>query len=161
MDCPLGNNYKVSVTGFPLVLQICAEHSADLATSGGFFPFGACGTTFPPLCGGTTTRALLRATYEITASRSFVLPPLAGEVPRSEQGGELFSHARQGGCTVLSYWRRSRPPQPSQPQAVSNFRTLRASALSNFGPAGAVKPFCAACLQDAQNPRLPLLTNFQ
>ena len=35
-------------------------------------------------------------------------------------------------------WRRSRPPQPSQPQAVSNLRTLRASALSNLSREAAV-----------------------
>ena len=29
------------------------QHSDELATSGGFSPFGAYGTTFPPLCGGT------------------------------------------------------------------------------------------------------------
>ncbi len=66
----------------------------------GFSPFGAYGTTFPPLCGGTTTRALLCATYEIVVSRSFVLPPLAGKVPRSGQGGALFPRP-QGGLPVF------------------------------------------------------------
>ena len=36
-----------------------------------------------PLCGGTTTRTMLRVTYENTASRSFALPPLAGPFRRS------------------------------------------------------------------------------
>ena len=43
-----------------------------------------------PASGGTTNRAKLRVTYEKIASRSFVLPPLAGEVPRSGQGGMHF-----------------------------------------------------------------------
>ncbi len=43
-----------------------------------------------PASGGTTTRAKLRVTYEKIASRSFILPPLAGEVPRSGQGGMHF-----------------------------------------------------------------------
>ena len=55
-----------------------------------------------PLCGGTTTRAMLRVTYENTASRSFILPPLAGEVPRSGQGGMLFPRPK-GGCMVFSF----------------------------------------------------------
>ena len=53
-----------------------------------------------PASGGTTTRAKLRVTYEKIASRSFVLPPLAGEVPRSGQGGMPFPRP-QGGCMVL------------------------------------------------------------
>ena len=55
-----------------------AKHYGESATFGGFTPFGAYGTTFPPLCGGTTTRALRCATYEIVVLRSFVLPLLAG-----------------------------------------------------------------------------------
>ena len=57
-----------------------------------------------PASGGTTTRAKLRVTYEKIASRSFVLPPLAGEVPRSGQGG-CFSLVRQGGCRFYTNWR--------------------------------------------------------
>ena len=40
----------------------------------------------------TTTRALLRATYENTASRSFVVPPPAGGkvVAPATKGGPLF-----------------------------------------------------------------------
>ena len=53
-------------------------------------PFGGCATTFPPQAGGTTNRVKLRVTYERIASRSFVLPLLAGEVPRSGQGGMPF-----------------------------------------------------------------------
>ena len=70
-------------------------------------------------------------------------PALAGERWwRSHQRGCRFSIARQGGCMVFSYWRPTkfsgRLPQPSQPQAVSNFRTLRASALSNLSREAAV-----------------------
>ena len=54
-----------------------------------------------PASGGTTTRAKLRVTYEKIASRSFVLPPLAGEVPRSGQGGMPFRRP-QGGCMVFA-----------------------------------------------------------
>ena len=50
-------------------------------------PLVANATTFPPLRGGTTTRAYCRDTYEEIVSRSFILPPLAGEVRRSRIGG--------------------------------------------------------------------------
>ena len=54
-----------------------------------------------PASGGTTNRAKLRVTYEKIASRSFVLPPLAGEVPRSGQGRMPFPRL-QGGCMVFT-----------------------------------------------------------
>ena len=47
-------------------------------------PLVANATTFPPLRGGTTTRAYCRAIYEESGSRCFVLPPEQGAVRRSE-----------------------------------------------------------------------------
>ena len=73
----------------------------------------------PPQAGGTTNRAKLRVTYEKIASRSFVLPPLAGEVPRSGQGGMHFRRP-QGGCKGFrrqrrhKKWRRRRRTSPAQ-----------------------------------------------
>jgi|GEM_PF-3995779 len=66
-----------------------------------------------PASGGRTTRAYIRATYERSALRSFVVPPLAGGrwCRKAPKGGRLRRHL---------YWRRRRPPQPSQPKAVSN-----------------------------------------
>ena len=49
----VGDKYKVSVTGMPFCHLCHSKHCGELAASGGFSPFGACGTTFPPLCGGT------------------------------------------------------------------------------------------------------------
>ena len=50
----------------------------------------------------TTTRALLRVTYENTTSRSFIVPPLAGERWwRQPPKGALFP-ARKGGLPVFS-----------------------------------------------------------
>ena len=73
-------------------ILICyGQHSGESAACGDFPPFGAYGTTFPPLCGGTTTRALLCATYEIVVSRSFVLPPLAGWQENWSHTSELDS----------------------------------------------------------------------
>ena len=48
VDCPAGNAYKVSVTGLPFCHISRSKHGGELATSGGFSPFGAYGTTFPP-----------------------------------------------------------------------------------------------------------------
>ena len=64
-----------------------------------------------PLCGGTTTRALLRATYENASLRSFVVPPLQrrGRWWRSHQRGCRFSLARKGGCTVFQRAKRVWP----------------------------------------------------
>ena len=72
-----------------------------------------------PASGGTTNRAKLRVTYEKIASRSFVLPPLAGEVPRSGQGGmpfptpagRLYGFRRQ---RRHKKWRRRRRTSPAQ-----------------------------------------------
>ena len=50
-------------------------------------PLVAGATTFPPLRGGTITRAYCRAICEESVSRCFILPPLAGEVRRSRIGG--------------------------------------------------------------------------
>ena len=73
-------------------------------------PYESCSLATPQ-SGGTTTRAYFSATYKRNAIRSFVLPPLAGEVPRSGQGGALFparravclfSHGRSPVVKVLS-----------------------------------------------------------
>ena len=93
MVSPLrGDEYEVSVMGMPFCHISHSNLGGELATSGGFSPFGAYGTTFPPLCGGTTTRALLRVTYENTTSRSFIVPPLAGERwwRQPPKGGDAF-----------------------------------------------------------------------
>ena len=80
---------------FPMLSP--AKHDGELAAFGGFSPFGAFGTTFPPLCGGTTTRTMLRATYRIIASRSFIVPPLAGgRWWRQPPRGDLFPRAKPG-----------------------------------------------------------------
>ena len=50
-------------------------------------PLVAGATTFPPLRGGTTTRAYCRDAYEENVSRCFILPPEQGEVRRSRKGG--------------------------------------------------------------------------
>ena len=50
-------------------------------------PLVANATTFPPLRGGTITRAYCRAIYEESVSRCFILPPEQGEVRRSRKGG--------------------------------------------------------------------------
>ena len=50
-------------------------------------PLVAGATTFPPLRGGTITRAYCRAAYEESVSRCFILPPEQGEVRRSRIGG--------------------------------------------------------------------------
>ena len=111
-----------------------AKHYGESAAFGGFSPFGAFGTTFPPLCGGTTTRTMLRATYRIIASRSFIVPPLAGGRwwRQPPKGGGSFSHGRSPVVKVLSYWRlllfKRRLPQPSAAKPLSNFRTLRPQA---------------------------------
>ena len=85
-----------------------------------------------PASGGTTNRVKLRVTYERIASRSFVLPLLAGEVPRSGQGGMPFRRpsgrlygfsrqrrlkngARKGthlASAAVLYNSRGRSPQP-------------------------------------------------
>ena len=44
---------------------------------------------------GTITRAYCRAIYEESASRCFILPPLAGEVRRSRIGGRRAQRANQ------------------------------------------------------------------
>ena len=116
------------------------SHDSQVAT----LPYESCSLA-TPLCGGTTTRALLRAIYENTASQSFVVPPPAGRRWwRSHQRGGCFSHARQGGCMVFINWRRSRPPQPSRPKAVSNlspFRTLGPKGRQPSRPQGvSIKP---------------------
>ena len=50
----------------------------------------------------TTTRALLRVTYENTTSRSFIVPPRSGgKVVAPATKGGRFSLARKGGCLVL------------------------------------------------------------
>ena len=51
-------------------------------------PFGGWRHHLSPASGGTITRAYCRAIYEESASRCFILPPLAGEVRRSRKGGE-------------------------------------------------------------------------
>ncbi len=91
------------------------QHFGELAACSGFPPLWCLRHHLSPRkSGGTTPRAMLRVTYENTASRSFVLPPLAGEVPRSGQGGNafpspegrlygfLFSHGRSPVVKVLS-----------------------------------------------------------
>ena len=50
-------------------------------------PLVANATTFPPLRGGTTTRAYCRDAYEENVSRCFILPLEQGEVRRSRIGG--------------------------------------------------------------------------
>ena len=78
------------------------QYFGELVAYGDFSPFGAYGTTFPPLCGGTTTRALLCATYEIVVLRSFIVPPLAGERWwRQPPKGGSFSHGRSPVVKVL------------------------------------------------------------
>ena len=73
-----------------------------------------------PASGGTTNRAKLRVTYEKIASRSFVLPPLAGEVPRSGQGG-CISDARRADVWFYTNWRllsiHRRPTTTLAPEA--------------------------------------------
>ena len=87
-DCPSGNAYKVSVTGFTFSVIWHENNSADWLAA--LAPLWWLRHHLSPASGGTTTRAKLRVTYEKIASRSFVLPPLAGEVPRSGQGGMPF-----------------------------------------------------------------------
>ena len=48
-----GDEYEVSVMGMPFCHISHSNLGGALATSGGFSPFGAYGTTFLPLCGGT------------------------------------------------------------------------------------------------------------
>ena len=94
------------------------QHYGELAACGGFSPLW-CLTAppFPRKSGGTTTRALLRVTYEITTSRSFIVPPLAGgRWWRSHQRGR-----RRQAAFILA---PRRLPQPSWPQAMSNLRTF-------------------------------------
>ena len=96
----------------------------------------------PPRCaGGTITRAMLRATYRIIASRSFIVPPLAGGkvVAPATKGGLLFSPARavclfsHGRSPVLKVFfilrrRRHHNPRAKGASNLSSFRT--------FGPKG-------------------------
>ena len=81
-------------------------------------PFGGCATTFPPQAGGTTNRAKLRVTYEKIASRSFVLPPLAGKSRTRARGnafptptGRLYGFRRQRRHKKWRLWRRASPAQ--------------------------------------------------
>ena len=116
VDCPSGNAYKVSVTGLAFYVIWHEKHSADwLAT---LSPLWWLRHHLSPASGDTTTRAKLRVTYEKIASRSFVLPPLAGEVPRSGQGGMHFL-ARQGGCKGFSRQRRHKKMAPKAPYLAS------------------------------------------
>ena len=103
-------------------------------------PYESCSLA-TPLCGGTTTRALLCATYEIVVSRSFVLPPLAGEVPRSGQGGALlhrppgrFACFPSGESPVVKVFFILRRRRHHNLRAIgaSNFRILGAKATSNL-----------------------------
>ena len=93
---------KQVVTYLTFIFICYRQHFGESAACVGFSPFGAYGTTFPPQKRWDTPRAMLRVTYENTASRSFVLPPLAGEVPQSGQGGMLFPRPK-GGCMVFSF----------------------------------------------------------
>ncbi len=110
-----------------------------------------------PASGGTTNRAKLRVTYEKIASRSFVLPPLAGEVPRSGQGGMPFPRP-QGGCMVLAAKggirngarrRRTSPaqryyitPEGESPQPACKAKPITGRTLGAQGqrPGGAINP---------------------
>ena len=81
-------------------------------------PLVAGATTFPPQAGGTTNRAKLRVTYEKIASRSFVLPPLAGKSRTRARGnafptptGRLYGFRRQRRHKKWRLWRRASPAQ--------------------------------------------------
>jgi|GEM_PF-6911388 len=79
---------------------------------------------------GTITRAYCRAIYEESASRCFILPPLAGEVRRSRIGGGERSEPISK-MLIMSYDSESKSrnaefisiaygnPPPSAPQALS------------------------------------------
>ena len=43
---------------------------------------------------------------------------------RQRRGWLVFPSPARAVVWFYTYWRRSRPPQPSRPKAVSNFRTL-------------------------------------
>ena len=49
LRCPLGNDYKVSVTGMPFYHISYSNLGNESAAYGGFSPFGAYGTTFAPV----------------------------------------------------------------------------------------------------------------
>ncbi len=79
------------------------QHSDELATSGGFPPFGAYGTTFPPLCGGTIKLRITFRSYICGSKVSTGCCPTAcgGKVVAPATKGGRFSLARKGGCMVF------------------------------------------------------------
>ena len=99
VDCPAGNAYKVSVTGLPFCHISRSKHGGESATSGGFSPFGAYGTTFPP-----QKRGHNKAPYSIPlisgskVSTGCCPTACGGKVVAPATKGGLFSIARKGGC---------------------------------------------------------------
>ena len=113
VDCPAGNAYKVSVTGLPFCHISRSKHGGELATSGGFSPFGALRHHLPP-AEAVGLWALRNKPHDATGNRKVKFPhrgkggasaPKGVHFPRAQSAVCLFSLARKGGCTVLSYWR--------------------------------------------------------
>ena len=64
-------------------------------------PLVANATTFPPLRGGTTTRAYCRDAYEENVSRCFILSPGWGKVRRSRIRGSRAAANHQNAYYVI------------------------------------------------------------
>ena len=111
-------------------------------------PFGGCATTFPPQAGGTTNRVKLRVTYERIASRSFVLPLLAGEVPRSGQGGMPFRRP-SGRLYGFGHQRRHKKWRPK------GRRTFPSGAVLYTSRGRSTQPVREASADPGQNPWRP------
>ena len=80
---------------FTTGLRPMENRPTAFAGEGKAAPFGGWRHHLSPASGGTTTRDLLCATYEIIASRSFIVPPLQ----RGEGGavGTKGGKATEGG----------------------------------------------------------------
>ena len=93
----------------------------------------------PRKSGGTTTRALLRATFETTVSRSFIVPPLAGERwwRQPPKGGAHFPRPKSG-CMVFSF-SHGRSPVVKVSYILAPSIILKAPTTTLSGEA-AVKP---------------------
>ena len=68
------------------------SHDSQVAT----LPYESCSLA-TPLCGGTTTRAMFSATYEIVVSRALFCHRLRGKSHEAGKG-ERFSLARRAVC---------------------------------------------------------------
>ena len=97
-----------------LSAQPCANLSRSSYSNGKSSPFG--GKVVPKVPKGVHFLAPKARLFGFPARRAVC----------------LFSHGRSPVVWVSTNWRRSRPPQPSRPRAVSILRTLGAKAPSIF-----------------------------